>query len=130
MNTAITGYSPGQSQQSQADAFARSTTAIAAVPAALGSLDAACARLHDRLSLLEQRLVAVLQPLPPSPVGDNAKMARHSLALQIEAGGHSVNGAAERSTASSTAWRSEPWGKAPLWITPRGIVCPTRRHVA
>jgi hypothetical protein len=85
-------------QQTQSASFvnAGQPTPIAAVPGAMSALDNACARLHDRISLLEQRLAALLQPLPPASVGDNAKMARHSLALQIEAAGFTVNGAAER----------------------------------
>lgn len=71
-------------------------TPVAAVPAAVSELDSACARIHDRVSLLEQRLQALLQPLPPAGVGDNAKLARHSLAMQIESSAHSVHAAAER----------------------------------
>jgi hypothetical protein len=68
------------------------------VPTALNSMDKAGAYLHDRLTLLEQRLAAVLAPLPPTPVGNDVtgKLARHSLALMIESNAASTAEAAHR----------------------------------
>lgn len=76
----------------------RETAAIPSpVPSALNNLTSAQERLHDRISLLTQRLDALLSPLPPSPVAETSpKLARHSLALQIEAEAHSVAHAADR----------------------------------
>jgi hypothetical protein len=71
-------------------------TPVAAVPAAIAGLDNGVSRLHDRIGLLEQRLAALTQPLPPAGVGEASKMARHSLALQIEANANSIQAAADR----------------------------------
>lgn len=68
-----------------------------AIAAALNSLNSGNERLHDRITVLLQRLDSVLSPLPPAPVGDaGQKLARHSLALQIGAEAAGVSLAAER----------------------------------
>lgn len=64
------------------------------IPGALTALDKATERLHQALNNLEQRLGAVLSVPPPAGVEENNKLARHSLALQIDAGAASVNNAA------------------------------------
>lgn len=66
------------------------------VSSAVAQLDAANSRLHERISSLTQRLEHVLAPMGPQGVGENAKLARHSLALQIESEAAKVNGAADR----------------------------------
>ena len=68
----------------------------APVCGALIGLDNATVRLHERVSMLEQRLGAVLAPLGPAGVQEASKPARHSLALQIEAGANSINAACDR----------------------------------
>lgn len=67
------------------------------IPAACGELDNSIAFLHDRLSLLEQRLAAVLSPLPPASVGEGKpNTARHSMALMIESSAGGVRAAGDR----------------------------------
>lgn len=68
----------------------------APVPSALNEAENNAARLHDRISLLEQRLNSVLSALPPAGVNETAKMARHSLALQIVAQASDIGLAADR----------------------------------
>lgn len=69
----------------------------AAIPAAVEKLDKATSNVHDVITTLEQRLASVLAPQPPQGVSDpQAKLARHSLALQIESATASVDGAASR----------------------------------
>lgn len=72
------------------------TQAPAPVPNALNGLDNQVARMHERLAHLEQRLNIILAPLPPTGVGEAQKMARHSLALQIEAATASLTNAGDR----------------------------------
>lgn len=67
------------------------------VPAAVQSLDRVTAELHDRINGLTQRLEPILAPQPPASVGEqNAKLARHSLALQIDSNVQAINGAISR----------------------------------
>lgn len=85
---------PGQAQNRYPTATAQPVTQ--AVPGALIGLEETLANLHDRLGLLEQRLNAVLTPPPPASVSDGAKLARHSLALQLDSIAASVAGARDR----------------------------------
>lgn len=66
------------------------------VPGAIASLGDATGRLHERLTNLLQRLEPILAPLPPASVGEGSKLARHSLALQIESEADKVNNASDR----------------------------------
>lgn len=67
------------------------------VPGALNALDSQVGNLHDVINSLEQRLGALLSPLPPQGVGEpQGKLARHSLALQIESAAGGVNAAVGR----------------------------------
>ena len=52
--------------------------------------------LHDRITALEQRLSAILSPLPPAGVAEGKPSTRHSLALQIESEASKVCSAVER----------------------------------
>lgn len=75
-------------------------TAVSPVPppiaAALNSLEAANSRLNELVTALELRLTMVMAPPPPAGVGDTAKQARNSLALQIESNVSSVHFATDR----------------------------------
>lgn len=56
-----------------------------AITSAISELNNTHGILHDRITALLQRLEPILAPEPPRPVGnETGKMARHSLALQIE----------------------------------------------
>lgn len=71
--------------------------ALQPVSGAVASLGDATARLHERLTVLTQRLEVILAPLPPAGVADAAgKLARHSLALQIESEAGKVSHASDR----------------------------------
>lgn len=83
-------------QNTLANAAAAAQPVPLAVPSAVQHLDKATENLHEAISELERRLGPVLSPLPPAGVGETAKLARHSLALQIDAGATSVDHAAGR----------------------------------
>lgn len=69
----------------------------APIVVAVEGMDATTNRLHERLSMLENRLAAVLAPQPPQGVGDTqGKLARHSLALQLDSANASIAGACDR----------------------------------
>lgn len=72
-------------------------TAASPVSGAINTLNNATDGLHERLTALTQRLESILAPLPPAGVGEVAnKLARHSLALQIESEAGKVAAASDR----------------------------------
>lgn len=66
------------------------------IPWAVRHLEGLINELHQTIGFLEERLGQVLAAQPPTGVKDEAKLARHSLALQIDSGACSVDGAAAR----------------------------------